>query len=279
MAEIVAAVACAHAPGVVMRPEPDPAGMKERWFRAMDEARARLAAARPDALVVVCNDHIQNFFFDNWPTFCIAYPEEMEGPFERHMPMPRYRLRGYPEFGAYFLERALAAHFDLASSQEYEPDHGVMIPLSRLRPEMDLPVTLLLQNCVHPPLPTPRRCAELGRFLGQAIREWPRPERFALIAVGALSHWIGIKRMGEINEAWDRWLLDLICQGRVEDLARLTSEDIEREGGNGGQEIRNWLAVMAAVNGHPAEQLAYEPVRDWVVGCAVVYWDLTGPRG
>jgi hypothetical protein len=135
-----------------------------------------------------------------------------------------------------------------------------------------------LQNCVHPPLPTPRRCAELGRLLGQAIREWPRPERFALIAVGALSHWIGIKRMGEINEAWDRWLLDLICQGRVEDIARLTSEEIEREGGNGGQEIRNWLAVTAAVNGHPAEQLAYEPVRDWVVGCAVVYWDLTRPR-
>ena len=53
-----------------------------------------------------------------------------------------------------------------------------------------------------------------------------------------------------------------------------TTDEIERDGGNGGQEIRNWLALMAAVDGHPADLLAYEAVRDWVVGCGVVYWDL-----
>src|SRR3712207_4046162 len=140
MAQIVAAVASAHAPGLATRPEPDPAGMKERFYGALRQARERLAAARPDALIVVSNEHLQNFFFNNWPTFCIAYPEEMEGPIEGWMPIPRSTLRGHPEFGRYLVAEALNAHFDPASSQDLQPDHGVMLPLYHLRPQNDLPV-------------------------------------------------------------------------------------------------------------------------------------------
>ena len=78
MAEIVAAVACSHAPGVVMHPHSDAAGAKERWFAAAEEARTRLERAHPDAVVVISNEHIQNFFFHNWPTFAVVFPEEME---------------------------------------------------------------------------------------------------------------------------------------------------------------------------------------------------------
>lgn len=273
MAEIVAAIGCGHAPGVVMHPQPDEAGAKARWHAAMVEARQRLAAARPTALLVVSNEHIQNFFFNNWPTFCLAFPEEMDGPFERHMPMPRYHVAGYPEFGQFLLSEGLKAHFDFASSQEFEPDHGVFIPLQNLRPEMDLPLTVLLQNCVEPPLPTLRRCVEVGRFLRQAIAAWPRPDRFALIAVGGLSHWIGVKNMGTIAEDWDRWLLEQMRTGNTDAIAQLTQEEIERDGGNGGSEIRNWLTVMAAVDAIPADILAYEAVKDWVIGAAVTYWD------
>jgi hypothetical protein len=274
MGEIVAAVACAHAPGVATRPEPDAAGMKERFYAGMRQARARLAAARPDVLIVVSNEHLQNFFFDNWPALCIAYPEQIQGPIESWMPIPQVSLRGYPDLGRYLVTSALNAHFDVASSQDLVPDHGVILPLHHLRPEMDLPLVVVLQNCVEPPLPTLRRCYEFGRFLGQAIRAWPRPERFALIGVGGISHWIGVKRMGEINEAWDRWFLDLVCRGRTEEVASIPPESVLRDAGNGGEEIRNWLTVMAATGGHPAEQLAYEPVLDWVAGSAVVYWDL-----
>ena len=278
MAEIVAAVASAHAPGLATRPDPDPAGMKERFYSALRQARDRLDQARPDALVVVSNEHLQNFFFDNWPALCIAYPEEMEGPIESWMPIPRSTVRGYPDFGRYLVAAGLNAHFDLASSQDIQPDHGIMLPLHHLRPQMDLPVTVVLQNCIEPPYPTLRRCYEFGRFLGEAIAAWPRPERFALLGVGGISHWIGIKRMGEINEAWDRWFLDLVCRGRGEEIASLSTETIERDAGNGGQEIRNWLTVLSATGDHPAELLAYEPVLDWVAGSAVVYWDLDGTR-
>jgi hypothetical protein len=136
----------------------------------------------------------------------------------------------------------------------------------------------VLQNCVEPPMPTLQRCYEFGRFLGSALGAWPRAERFALIGVGGISHWIGIKRMGEINEAWDRRFLDLVCRGRTEEVASIPPDSILRDAGNGGEEIRNWLTVMAAVGGRPAQLLAYEPVLDWVAGSAVVYWDLATAR-
>jgi len=54
-------------------------------------------------------------------------------------------------------------------------------------------------------------------------------------------------------------------------LGRLTWEDIERDGGNGGQEIRNWAALLGAVPGWKGEVLAYEPVAEWITGCAAVW--------
>jgi aromatic ring-opening dioxygenase catalytic subunit (LigB family) len=275
MAEIVAAIACGHAPGIATRPEPDPAGRKQRVYDAYKRARGLLAETRPTALIVVTDDHIQNFFFNNWPTLCIAFPEQMEGPAETWMPIPHYEVRGYPQFGRHLLTQALQSHFDPAWSQEFQPDHGIMLPLHHMRPEMDLPLTVVLQNCVEPPLAPLDRFAEFGRVLGQAIAAWPQPDRFAIIGVGGISHWIGIKRMGEINEAWDRWFLDCVCQGRLDDILRLTPEDVERDAGNGGEEIRNWITVMSAIGARPGELVGYEAVPEWVCGAGIVFWDLS----
>ena len=53
--------------------------------------------------------------------------------------------------------------------------------------------------------------------------------------------------------------------------SRLTWDEIERDGGNGGQEIRNWIALLGAVPGWKGEVLAYEPVAEWITGCATVW--------
>ena len=274
MAEIVAAVACAHGPMMAVRPALDDAGRKARVYAAFEEARARLERARLDHLIVVSNEHLQNFFLHNWPALCLVYAEEMEGPFERNLPIPRATLRGYPAFGRHVLASGLAAGFDLASSQEFEPDHGIMLPLQYLRPASDLPVTMMIQNCTEPPMPLPRRCHQLGGFLAEAVARWPQDERVAVLGFGGLSHWIGVKRMGEVNAVWDRWVVDNLCAGRSEPLLDAPLESIAEQGGNGGEEIRNWLTVMGAAGDRPAELLAYEPIPDWLIGAGVVYWDI-----
>src|SRR5438093_1041727 len=55
------------------------------------------------------------------------------------------------------------------------------------RPEVDLPVVPIITNVFTPPLPTADRCYELGQMIRRVALA--RPERVAVLATGALSHW------------------------------------------------------------------------------------------
>ncbi len=54
-------------------------------------------------------------------------------------------------------------------------------------------------------------------------------------------------------------------------LSTLSTNDIERDGGNGGPEIRNWIAVSGALPGVKGEVPAYEPVPEWLTSCGAVW--------
>ncbi|MBI1725811.1 MAG: hypothetical protein HYR50_00930 [Candidatus Rokubacteria bacterium] len=54
-------------------------------------------------------------------------------------------------------------------------------------------------------------------------------------------------------------------------LSTLSANEIERDGGNGGQEIRHWIAVPDALPGVKGEVLAYKPVPEWLTGCGAVW--------
>jgi 2'-aminobiphenyl-2,3-diol 1,2-dioxygenase large subunit len=132
----------------------------------------------------------------------------------------------------------------------------------------------VLTNCVAPPLPTPKRSWALGSFVKRFIEGRPAHERIALLATGGISHWIGVPNTGHINPEWDHWVLNAIADGQGEELAGLTWSQIERDGGNGGQEIRNWISVAAAVPGVKGEVLVYEPVKEWLTGCGAMWMQL-----
>ena len=117
----------------------------------------------------------------------------------------------------------------------------------------------------------PRRCHALGGFVREFIRSRPATERIAVLATGGLSHWVGTPETGRINSDWDHWVLDHVARADVEPLVRLTLDEIERDGGNGGQEIRNWIACLATVPGWKGEVLAYEGAPEWITGCATVW--------
>jgi 2,3-dihydroxyphenylpropionate 1,2-dioxygenase len=66
----------------------------------------------------------------------------------------------------------------------------------------------------------------------------------------------------------ERFLADL-DRGQLEPYARLTTEEIERMAGNGGQELRTWLVMAAALGFAPGRTLAYSPMPEWLTGMAV----------
>lgn len=76
-----------------------------------------------------------------------------------------------------------------------------------------------------------------------------------------------------LNPEWDRHVLDLLVRGDFPALATLTDEDISRDGGCGGHEIRSWVATAAAMSRVPgctAQVDMYRAIPLWVAGFGVM---------
>ena len=76
-----------------------------------------------------------------------------------------------------------------------------------------------------------------------------------------------------VNEQWDREVIAAFGRGDTQYLKAMTYREIEDGGGHGGQEMLNWIAVMGAMNGAPAEVLCYEPVMEWICGMGHIYYE------
>src|SRR2546425_8599390 len=206
MAEIVAAALAAHAPLITGKPEIARPEQRERLYAGFHEMRRRLAAARPDLLVMFVNDHLQNFPYSNLPAFCIGLVDAYDAPSpggSRLMRIPARKIPGAPKWGMALLEAGLAGGFDFAYSYEIESWDELSVPLHFLNPEGNIPVAPVYTNCAAPPLPTPRRCHEVGAFVGTFGRSRPATERIALLATGGVSHRGGPPRTGRVNPDFD----------------------------------------------------------------------------
>jgi len=117
-------------------------------------------------------------------------------------------------------------------------------------------------------MPSPKRCHTLGRVLGAALEK--ESKRVAIVATGGLSHWPGEAKHGKINIPFDKRFLDILTTGDRSQLAQYTHEEISREAGSGGHEIRTWITLAGALPDWKATVLAYEPVVPWATGCGVV---------
>ena len=80
MAELVGAFAASHAPLIAREWERLPPDVRETIASSFDEMGRRLAALKPDVLVMLSPDHWVNFFLDNLPSFCIGVGPEHDGP-------------------------------------------------------------------------------------------------------------------------------------------------------------------------------------------------------
>ena len=73
-----------------------------------------------------------------------------------------------------------------------------------------------------------------------------------------------------VNETWDREIITAFGNGDASFLRSCSYEDVEQGGGHGGHEMLNWMAVMGAMGGKPADVIAYEPVMEWICGMGYI---------
>ena len=74
--------------------------------------------------------------------------------------------------------------FDLAYSEDAELGHAFAVPFEHVIGKRDIPIIPFLTNVYVPPLPTPKRCAALGRAIAQIIKG--RKERVCPVGLPAL---------------------------------------------------------------------------------------------
>ncbi len=265
---LVFAGACSHAPGITGRAGRVEPGRLARLHAAFDRMRLAIEAARPDALFVVGAEHFANFFMDNMPAYCIGMAESYEGPIEdpEWLAIPRTVVPGAPGIARRLVERVLE-EVDVSYAEEWKFDHGIMVPLHFLTPRYDLPVIPANINCQGPPLTPVHRAYAFGRALRRACDAVP--ERIALIGTGGISHWPATPDSGRINEDWDRQFLDRFAANDRDALLSYDDAGTYREAGQGGFEIRTFIAVAGAAEDATGEIWHYGPVPAFAVGCTV----------
>jgi 2'-aminobiphenyl-2,3-diol 1,2-dioxygenase, large subunit len=261
MAKIVSVVATSH---ILM----SPAGVEDQARHVVNgikEIGRRVRATNPDLLLVISSDHMFNLNLALQPPFCVGVADSFV-PFG-DMDIAREPRRGSREFAQAFVERAASSGFDLAKAEEFRPDHGIALPLTMIDPDRTIPIVPLLVNINMDPPPSPSRCYALGSVLRATIeKDRPKTERVAILATGGLSHWLNIPRHGEVAEQFDRHVMNAIISGRASELAKMSSAEIVKQGGNGGLEIVNWLIAAATVPDRSGEIIYYEPIPQWFTG-------------
>jgi aromatic ring-opening dioxygenase catalytic subunit (LigB family) len=268
MAELTGIYTASHTPVMLNFPDRIPGELRAEIFGAYEAMGRDFEAGKPDALIVLSNDHLHNFFLDNFPALCIGVGESYESPIEHWLKAKRRVFAGDQAFGAYLLQAALNAEFDPSFSMEMVLDHGSLTPLELAGLDPDLPIVPVLFNCVQPPMPTMRRCYRFGQFLGEAIRAYKGVERVAILATGGISHDIATPRMGMVNREFDETLLQLMEAGHPDRVVQYATDHVHTAG-NGAEEIRMWMAAMGAAGGLPFTRTYYRAVNDWYTGIGI----------
>jgi aromatic ring-opening dioxygenase catalytic subunit (LigB family) len=227
----------------------------------------RLAAARPDALIVVAAEHFANFFMNNMPSFAVGMAERYQGPIEdpEWLGIARTAVPGNAALSLRLI-REMMQSVDLAYAEEWQFDHGIMVPLHFLTPHYDLPIVPVNINCQGPPLAPLHRAWALGEALRRAADSVP--ERIAIIGTGGISHWPATPDSGKINEVWDREFLERWQANDRQAMLSYTDEATYRDAGQGGFEIRTFVAVAAAARGRGALH-HFRPIPMFAVGCTI----------
>lgn len=277
MARISASVYTSHVPaiGAAMDLGKDHEPYWQKVFSGYEFSRNWLKENTPDVIFLVFNDHANAFSLSMIPTFAIGtaphYPIADEGWGPRPVP----EVDGDAVFAAHIAQSVIQQDFDLTIVNEMALDHGFTVPLSLMCGKTDAwpcPVIPFAVNVVQYPVPSGRRCLELGRAIRRAVESYDEPLNVQIWGTGGMSHQLQGPRAGLINREWDNAFLDRLIAD-PDGLADMPHIDYVREAGSEGIELVMWLiarGAMADCAGGPAPGVTHRfyhvPASNTAVG-------------
>jgi len=265
---IAFAATIGHAPGWVAWAERASEEQRANLADAVAELREIVKAANIDRVIILTSEHWTNFFLDHISPFCVGVGDKATGPVEPWMKMGPTDIPGDTALARRIIDSAYAHGIEPGFAYELRYDHGTMVPLKFLFPEFDVPVVPIFFNTLAAPQPSPSRCFDLGRVIGEIART--SGDRIALIATGGMSHDPGELKHGWIDSDFDRKFLSQMEAGDVESLKAYSIADLGAAGA-GTIELIAWIALAGALQKFSGRTLAYEPVVGWATGMGVMH--------
>lgn len=252
---------------------------------ALDRVRDKVAALKPDLVLVFYPDHVNGFFYRLLPSFCVGIEGESLGDYGS----AAGKLTLPVQLAENLAQSVVNQGVDTAVSYKMAVDHGAVQPLELLAERHEMPPFIpIFVNSAAAPRPTFDRVRALGRAVGKWAKA--RPERILVIGSGGLSHDPPVPQLATANPQvremliegqaltfqqrfartnrvlgegtkslqgksellpldpkWDKWLLDAFTAGDLTALDDTPDDVLTQTGGRGGHEIRTWFAALACL--------------------------------
>lgn len=126
-----------------------------------------------------------------------------------------------------------------------------------------------------PPVPTLATAgpAVLQRIVhGEPMTSEQRQDRQAAVIDAAKSFAGGESDLQPLNPVWDHQFLEIIDEGRLDELDSWSNSFVMYEGGGSAHEIRTWIAAFAALataGPYQTTERYYKPAAELIAGFAI----------
>jgi protocatechuate 4,5-dioxygenase beta chain len=276
MARITAGLTSSHIPalgaafdlGKTQEPYWKPIFDDYQWVRKWE------TEAKPDAVILVYNDHASAFDMNIIPTFAIGCGEEFKPADEGWGPRPVPVVKGHPDLAWHIAQSCILDEFDMTIMNKMEVDHGLTVPLSMMFGKVEewpVKVIPLPVNVVTYPAPSSNRCWMLGEALRRAVESYPEDLNVQIWGTGGMSHQLQGPRAGFVNKEFDlAYMNDLIAH--PERLRRMPHIEYLREAGSEGIELVMWLIMRGALGPNVEElhRFYHIPASNTALGHIVI---------
>ncbi len=252
MARITASVYTSHVPAIGAAIDQGKTG-EPYWqplFKGYEFSKQWMKENTPDVIFLVYNDHATAFSLEMTPTFAIGCAAEFQPADEGYGARPVPTVIGHPELASHIAHSVIQDDFDLTIVNRMDVDHGLTVPLSLMcgQPQAwPCPVIPFAVNVVQYPVPSGKRCFQLGQAIRRAVERYDEPLKVQIWGTGGMSHQLQGPRAGLINKEWDNRFLDRLIAEPAE-LAKVPHLEYVTEAGSEGIELVMWLIARGAMS-------------------------------
>lgn len=275
------------------------------------QSRAEVEAFDPELIIIFAPDHYNGLFYDLMPPFVIATAAESVGDYQTKLGSLSIPKDLALELAKHILDSdvdiALSHRLqvdhgctqtldELTGSLTRYPVIPIIInsvappfgPYRRIRKlgeavgkfiaKLDKRVLILGTGGLshEPPVPllagAPEDIADFLIAGRNPTPEFRAARQARTIAAGKI---FGTAEcpLTPLNVEWDKAFMNLLAEGRLEEIDDFKIEEISKAAGRSTHEIRTWVAsfaALAAVGQYTARQDYYRPINEWIAGYGVI---------